>query len=89
MGKGPDVVEVYLYGELRRYAPRREVRGESVVFSTVKSGDTVGEVIERLGIDLTEVSNIFHNGRLTKPGSKVRAGDRLGVFPTNMGLLYV
>jgi hypothetical protein len=49
-------------------------------------------VLQRLGIDPeAEVSNVFINGRYTYAagGRDVVDGDRLGVFPKNMGMLYV
>lgn len=90
MAEESGTVEVYLYGRLRRYAPRREVWGESLVRLPVGPAETtVGEVIRRVGIDPAEVSNVFRNGSLAAPVSRVRAGDRLGLFPTDMGLLYI
>jgi hypothetical protein len=75
-------------------------------------GETVGQVLARMGIELQEVSNVFLNGRLvprsaypitlgyplTAPAplsiegllkTPVRSGDRLGLFPHNMGVVVV
>jgi hypothetical protein len=52
---------------------------------------TVARVLEVLGIDRAEISNIFINGRYTPAALDqiVRPGDRLGIFPANMRMLYV
>lgn len=86
------MVEVRLYGSLRRFAPEPAVIGESIVRVPFAPGETVEAVLIRLGVDPSlEVSNVFVNGRyhyhaLGMPASD---GDRLGVFPKNMGMLYV
>jgi hypothetical protein len=49
-------------------------------------------VLIRLGVDPSlEVSNVFVNGHYHYHalGMPVSDGDRLGVFPKNMGMLYV
>lgn len=81
-------VEVWLYGKLRRFAPRREVSGNSIVHVPVEMGDTIRAVMRRIGIDVEETSNIFLNGELSSPGRRVRGGDRVGIFPRDQGLLY-
>ena len=61
---------------------------ESVVWLDCNPGDTVGDAIQRLNIAGREVSNVFHNGRLAAGEEALQPGDRLGVFPTNISLLY-
>jgi molybdopterin converting factor small subunit len=51
----------------------------------------VADLLRELGIDPErEVSNIFVNGRYDYHARSrlLRDGDRLGVFPRNMGMLY-
>ena len=81
-------IEVHLYGALRRRAPCREVSSESVVWVEVYAGDTVADAIRRLDIADGEVSNVFRNGRLAAADDVIQTYDRLGVFPSNMSLLY-
>jgi hypothetical protein len=86
------VVEVHLFGQLRRAGEDPSPYGESIARVRWEKGDTVGSVLRRLGIDPeAEVSNVFINGRYTYAagGRDVVDGDRLGVFPKNMGMLYV
>lgn len=88
MGESPGMVEVHLYGKLRRFAVQREASGDSIVRVAVEPGDTIKAVMGRMGIGLGETSNIFLNGELSSPERRVRGGDRLGIFPHDQALLY-
>ena len=86
------MIDVRLYGSLRRFSENPAVTDESVAWAPAEPGDTVAMVLRRLGIDPEqEVGNIFVNGRysFTARQIAVQDGDRLGVFPRNMSLLYV
>jgi molybdopterin converting factor small subunit len=85
------MVEVRLFGNLRRFAENSSVMTESIAWVTPEPGDTVAEVLRRLEIDLAqEVGNVFVNGHYyyTAGEIPVQNGDRLGVFPKNMAMLY-
>ena len=58
------MVEVRLYGSLRRYAPDSRPNRESVVCLEPQLGETVGTALERLGILPAEVYHVFLNGAL-------------------------
>ncbi|HIE37608.1 MAG TPA: hypothetical protein EYP77_00785 [Anaerolineae bacterium] len=58
------MVEVHLYGKLRRYAPDPRPDRESVIRLEFQPGETVGAVLERLGISSDEIAHIFKNGAL-------------------------
>ena len=58
------MIELHLYGDLRRYAQEKRASGQSVVQLPIGSGDTVGSVLREVGIDPTEVGQIFLNGKL-------------------------
>ncbi len=81
-------VEVRLYGKLRRFGTLKEVNSDSTVAVEVSEGETVQAVLRRLGVAREEVSNIFLNGRLAGPEQEVKDGDRMGLFPRDMSLLY-
>jgi len=84
------VIEVRLYGDLRRFAENPAVNAESMARVEWRQGDTVATILARLGIDHVQVSNIFINGTYHYRAREMRVkdGDRLGVFPRNMSLLY-
>jgi len=58
------MVEVHLYGSLRRHAPDPRPDRESVVRLELQPGDTVGTTLERLGVSPAEVYHLFLNGTL-------------------------
>jgi len=83
------MVEVHLYGKLRRFAEDQDVRSASIARVSWEEGDSVTTVVERLGIPLAELgSNLFVNGRYANFDSPVPDGSRLGLFPDDMQLLY-
>jgi len=86
------MIEVRLYGSLRRFAENPAVTAESIAWIPAEPGDTVAAVLRRLGIDPEqEVGTVFVNGCYASTALQraVQDGDRLGVFPRNMSLLYV
>jgi len=100
-------IEIYLYGHLQRGMESPVLR------PWISAGETVTDVLHRIGIDPEEVGHIFLNHRLLLTHSSmapwlgyqvetehisehhrgwdapVRPGDRLGVFPRQMGLLVI
>ena len=58
------MVDVHLYGKLRRYAVDPRPDRESVVSLEPRPGETVGTALEKLGIPLDEVCHVFLNGAL-------------------------
>jgi hypothetical protein len=106
------LIEVRLFGDLRRYATGSASEPGTVLHLPEDDGRTVGQVLATVGIEPAEVSNLFLNGRLlprslypitlgyplaaerplTQEGyvnTPVQAGDRLGIFPRNMGVVVV
>ena len=47
----------------------------------VTAGETVGAVLERIGIPIDEVKIVFINGRSSNFDALLVDGDRVGVFP--------
>jgi hypothetical protein len=83
------LIEVHLYGKLRRFSDNLDPTRDSIVNLPVEEGDTIEDIIRRIGIPNEEIgSNIFLNGEYSALKRRVRDGDRLGVFPDNMQLLY-
>ena len=57
-------MEVHLYGSLRRYAPDSRPDRESVVRVVPQPEETVGTVLEQVGISPSDVYHVFLNGAL-------------------------
>lgn len=58
------MIEVHLYGDLRRYAKEPSTGTQSVVQLPIENHETVGNVLRRMGIDPAEVGQVFLNHRL-------------------------
>ncbi len=58
------MIEVHLYGDLRRYAQEKMTSGQSVVQLPTDNHETVGSVLRQIGIDSSEVGQIFLNHQL-------------------------
>lgn len=84
------MIEIHLYGRLRRLAAQSGVHRPSVTWVDLPEG-TVAQVIEVLGVEREAVGNIFVNGRYDPAAldQTVRSGDRIGLFPPDMRMLYV
>ncbi len=83
------MIEVHLYGKLRRFTDNQDPTRDSIVWIPGGDGDSIMDVIEHIGIPREEVgSNIFVNGEYSALQRRVKSGDRLGIFPDDMQLLY-
>ncbi len=83
------MIEVHLYGKLRRFTDNQDPTHDSITYTSVEEGDTIGDIIRHIGIPLEALgSNIFLNGEYSALGRTVKDGDRLGIFPNDMQLLY-
>ena len=83
------MIEVHLYGKLRRFTDNQDCTRDSVIYTRVEEGDTIDDVVRYIGIPLEALgSNIFLNGEYSALGRTVKDGDRLGIFPNDMQLLY-
>lgn len=83
------MIEAHLYGKLRRFTNNQDPTCDSIAYITFAKRDTVKDIVERIGIPHNELgSNIFVNGEYSTLERRVNDGDRLGVFPDDMQLLY-
>jgi len=69
-------VKVNLYATLRSY-----VGGIASVEVDVEPGETVEQVLHRLGVPPDQTRILFVNNRAATLSQPVEDGDRLGVFP--------
>ena len=81
-------IEIHLYGKLRRYAPNTDPRSDSIL-RVVGEGKTIAQIVEQIGIDQRDLgANIFVNGEYSELERVLHSGDRVGLFPDDMQLLY-
>ena len=84
------MIKVYLYGKLRRFTGNVDPSRDSTTCVVVERGDSIADVIRRIGIPDDEVGpNIFLNGRYSPQSQKINDGDRLGIFPDDMPMILV
>ncbi len=65
------MIDVHLYGSLRRHAPNPDPTGDSVIHLKPRPGETVRTALERLGISPSEVYHIFLNGALVSTNNSM------------------
>ena len=83
------MIEIHLYGELRKYAEQKSPLKESVVFLDISGDESIQMILKRLGISDKELSStLFLNGEYSGLNRRVKDGDRIGLFPPNMILAY-
>ena len=58
------MIEIHLYGKLRRYAPEATSEQGTVLKIEPDSGETLNDLLDRLGIPHEELYHIFVNGSL-------------------------
>jgi len=82
---------IKLYGKLRENV--KDVDLEKGLPVTIKIEDTsihtVYDILEKFAINEDELSHIFVNGKYCGIGKRVKNGDRVGLFPKNMALIFV
>ena len=83
------MIEIHLYGKLRIFANQKSPLKDSILLLEPHNEDTIKSVVDRIGITMDILGkNIFLNGEYSGLTRKVKDGDRLGLFPDDMQLLY-
>ena len=83
-------IEVRLYGNLKKIIEStHELTGSPAVLAIEpEEASLVLDIFRVLGIKLDEASHIFVNGKYSGLKKGVNDGDRVAIFPKNMGLIY-
>ncbi len=58
------MVEIHLYGKLRRFARESKAGHGNVIEAAPKSGETLEQLLARAGIPLDDIYTIFFNSKL-------------------------
>ena len=83
------MLEIHLYGKLRRFSDQTSPIKDSIILVEESDTSTIRSVVKKIGIPVSELGrNIFVNGELSGLDRKVYDGDRIGIFPDDMQLLY-
>ncbi|HUV24839.1 MAG TPA: hypothetical protein VMW26_05375 [Methanomassiliicoccales archaeon] len=82
-------VQVRLFGELKGKAPKLDDSGYvGIVELPIGDIRTINDILIILKVDEMETSHIFLNHEYTELSSSVKDGDKVGIFPRDMALLY-
>ncbi len=81
---------VKIFGNLRNKVKNNEIDGQLPLNIQIEDdGITyISDILKKFSIDETETSHIFVNGTYAGFKKKVKDGDRVGLFPRDMCLLY-
>ncbi|MFW9900391.1 MAG: MoaD/ThiS family protein [Candidatus Thorarchaeota archaeon] len=82
---------IKLYGDLRKnidHLPRyhRETNTLKIEINNIKN---VLDILHKLSINKEEISHIFVNNKYSKLEKEVKNGDRVGIFPKRMAILFI
>ncbi len=81
-------VEVHVYGALTLRFGAESVSRPVSRKVELSGGETIGDVLDAIGVRPEEVSHLFLNHQYSASSRRVRPGDRLAVFGKDMALLY-
>ncbi|MHA2008796.1 MAG: MoaD/ThiS family protein [Promethearchaeota archaeon] len=82
---------VKLYGGLKRKG-LAEFNGTGIpdtIEIEINKGFKIFNLLKQFQIEETEVSHIFVNGVYCGLGKEIKRGDRVGIFPRRMGMMFV
>ena len=65
------MVEIHLYGKLRRYAEVNRLGRGTVIRMEPEPVDTVGSLLKQIGVPVDEVNHIFFNARLLASRNRI------------------
>ena len=82
---------IKLYGNLSEKVKNAELEKGFPFTLNVEGNEiyTVLDILDKFNIEDKEISHIFVNGKYCGPGKEVRDGDRVGLFPKKMALMFV
>ena len=83
-------ITVKIYGSLRERVKQQEIEtGLPITMKLVEDNLTnVNDLLERINIKENEISHIFVNGAYCGSGKEVKEGDRIGLFPKKMAIIF-
>ena len=81
---------IKLYGKLRENVKDVDLEKGLPVTCNIEENNVhfVYDIVEKFAISEDELSHIFVNGKYCGIGKEIRDGDRVGLFPKNMALMF-
>lgn len=83
-------LKVKLYGTLKQRMKKDALSGEISDKLSINGKEIlrVIDVLKALDISESEISHIFVNNRYSGIAKDLKEGDRIGIFPKNMGIMF-
>jgi len=83
-------LKVKLYGTLKEKVKKSVLTGENSDILNIngKENIRVSDTLNALGISESEISHIFVNNKYCGIGKEIKNGDRIGIFPKNMAIMF-
>jgi molybdopterin converting factor small subunit len=84
-------LSVKLYGDLREKFPhkKKDIGIPNTLVIEISGLKTVLDILKQLNIEENEISHVFVNGVYSGAGKIVKDGDRLGIFPKRMAIMFL
>lgn len=84
-------ITVKIYGDLREKIEKEGIENGLPITLNLEQDKikSISDVILTLKIKQSEISHIFVNGSYSGEGTKLKDGDRVGIFPSNMAAMFV
>ena len=81
---------VKIFGDLRKKIEGSNVTNSLPLNIDIESDgiETIVDILNKFRIEKEKTSHLFVNGTYSGFNKKVKDGDRVGLFPKNMSLLY-
>jgi len=82
---------IKLYGNLREKVKDTDLEKGFPITINIEGNEihTILDILDKFNIEGNEISHIFVNSKYCGPGKEVRDGDRVGLFPKKMALMFV
>ncbi|MFX1574895.1 MAG: MoaD/ThiS family protein [Promethearchaeota archaeon] len=82
---------VKFYGDLKRKISLEDEDNGIPKTLEIKCNNlsTILDILENFNINEEEISHIFVNGNLCKLDKSIKDGDRVGIFPRKMGIIFL
>lgn len=84
-------ITVKIYGDLRNKIEKEGMENGLPITLNLEEDKikSINDVISSLKIKQSDVSHIFVNGSYSGEGTRLKDGDRVGIFPSNMAAMFV
>jgi len=85
------VIMIKLYGDLKEKIPQLNNIAPLPATLSIEldNSKTVMDILNKFSITPDEISHIFVNNKYSGLEKEIKNGDRIGIFPKRMGLIFI